>query len=318
MSPFPAVVPDRSSGLIAPRWPCPAAEDGRLWIVRLRLDDGTVVGALRQPSQGIKNMVLLGVEEASGRHVAVKIELTEGAVERERRALTWLAERGGPSPRVVTAARVVGDEYGGAPCLVSDRVVGEPPTTVDGWSRLGTALARLSEVQWQGGDDLPTLDHGEFLALHSSRVDDLAEALGRDLTEALPAVPPSYFGSPLILTHGDPGPGNFLDDGVEGTLIDWEDAQVAPRGLDLGRAIFIAYLGSGPAGYVATELGARAAAVKTGFVHNAKDWSPTKAELAWWFGVAGVQFAHLRYQRKGHPGVPPWLDAVGVLEAKRP
>lgn len=55
------------------------------------------------------------------------------------------------------------------------------------------------------------------------------------------------------MTHGDPGPGNFLDDGADGTLVDWEDAVVAPRGLDLGRASFIALLGSGPKGFVARD-----------------------------------------------------------------
>ena len=55
--------------------------------------------------------------------------------------------------------------------------------------------------------------------------------------------------APLVLTHGDPCPGNFLDDGRRGALIDWEEAQIAPRGLDLARAMFIALLGVGPSGY---------------------------------------------------------------------
>jgi aminoglycoside phosphotransferase (APT) family kinase protein len=178
---------------------------------------------------------------------------------------------------------------------------------------MGRALARLSRVPWQGSE-LTALDHGDFLALHQRRVVDLSRALGRDLRATLPATPAAYPESPLTVTHGDPGPGNFLDDGADGTLIDWEDALVAPRGLDLGRAIFIALIGSGPEGYVAQEQTARADAVADGFLAEA-DWSPDRAELAWWVSIAGVQFAQRRLERAGEPGVLPWREAVEVLES---
>lgn len=115
------------------------------------------------------------------------------------------------------------------------------------------------------------------------------------------------------MTHGDPEPGSFLDDGAPGTLVDWEEAQVSPRGLDLGRAAFIALLGSGPEGYVVEDQTARAGAVAAGFLAESGDWVPDADELVWWLGVAGVQFAHRRLERAGEPGVPPWLDAVAVL-----
>jgi hypothetical protein len=129
------------------------------------------------------------------------------------------------------------------------------------------------------------------------------------------------------VTHGDPGPGNFIDDGVEGTLIDWEDAVVAPRGLDLGRARFIALLGIGPEGWVGEEPVARAGdgedpvaradAIAAGFLAEI-DPCPDAEELAWWLGVAGVQFAYWRRERAGAPGVLPWLDAVAALESAFP
>lgn len=262
----------------------------------------------------MRHRVLFGIEESSGQEVAVKIELIPGALEPEHRALEWLTAQGGPSPRLRVAGTVdASGEHAGAACLVIDRVAGAPPTSAEGWGRLGRALARLSLVPGEGRE-LPTLDHRDFLRLHERRVDDLAEALGRDLREGLSAVPPAYAESPLTLTHGDPGPGNFLDDGLDGTLIDWEDAQVAPRGLDLGRAVFIALLGAGPEGFVGREHAARAGAVKAGFLAEADDRAPGEDEVSWWSSVAGVQFAHRRLERAGQPGVLPWLEAVAVLE----
>ncbi len=194
-----------------------------------------------------------------------------------------------------------------------DRVAGEPASSLPDWEGLGRALARLSRIPWQGSE-LTTLDHDDFLALHERRVEDLGRALGRDLGAGLPPVPPSYPASSLVMTHGDPGPGNFLDDGADGTLIDWEDALVAPRGLDLGRATFIALLGSGPEGFVARDHAARADAFLRGYLAEV-DGSPDQTKLDWWLSVAGVQFAHRRLERAGQPGVLPWLEAVKVLES---
>ncbi|HEY2053818.1 MAG TPA: aminoglycoside phosphotransferase family protein [Solirubrobacterales bacterium] len=280
----------------------------------LSLVDGTTITDLSRPSQGTRHRVLFGIEQSSGREVAAKIEMIPGALEPERRALEWLTAQGGPSPRLHAAGTLVADgEFPGAVCLVIDRAEGEAPRSSIGWERLGRALARLSLVPWQGSN-LTTFRHDAFLALHEQRIDELNQALRRDLGATLPAVPPAYPESPLTVTHGDPGPGNFLDDGADGTLIDWEDALVAPRGLDLGRAIFIALIGSGPEGYVARDQAARAEAVEQGFLAEA-DWSPDQAELTWWLSVAGVQFAQRRLERAGEPGVLSWQEAVTVLES---
>jgi Ser/Thr protein kinase RdoA (MazF antagonist) len=283
----------------------------------LRLTDGTTVTGLSEPPQGMRHRIFFGVEESTGREVAAKIELIDGALEPERRALEWLTSQGGPAPRLLAAGTLDDSgEFPGAACLVVDRAAGERPTTLESWSRLGRALARLSEVPWEGSG-LTTLDHRAFHDLHERRVAELGEALGRDLGASLPPLPRSYSESPMTVTHGDPGPGNFLDDGADGTLIDWEDAVVAPRGLDLGRARFIALLGVGPEGWVAEEPAARADAVAAGFRAEA-DPAPDTGELAWWLGVAGVQFAHRRLERAGAPGVLPWLDAVAALESALP
>ncbi len=285
----------------------------------LRFADGTTIRDLHRPPQGMRHRVLFGVEESSGREVAAKVELISGALEPERRALEWLTSQGGPAPRLRAAGPLADSaEHPGALCLVTDRVAGSAPTSTDGWGRLGAALARLALLPWEGSG-LPALDHDAFLRLHESRAAELGEEMRRDLHAALPAVPRAYADSPLTLTHGDPGPGNFLDDGADGLLIDWEDAVVAPRGLDLGRATFIALLGAGPEGFAAREHAARAGAVTAGFLAEAErspegSW-PNDDERRWWLAVAGVQFAHRRLERAGEPGVLPWLDAVTVLEA---
>jgi aminoglycoside phosphotransferase (APT) family kinase protein len=282
--------------------------------MELRLAEGMTITGVSRPPQGTRHRLLFGVEAASGREVAVKIELIAGALDPERRALEWLTSQRGPAPRLLAAGPLEGrGEYPGALCLVIERVAGASPTSVEGWGRMGGALAELSRLPWEGSG-LPTLDQGQFLALHERRVDDLGRALERDLRAALPGVPPTYAASPLTLNHGDPGPGNFLEAGGDGTLIDWEDAVVAPRGLDLGRVAFIALLGAGPEGYVDGDRAARADAVSAGFL-AAAGWSPADEELAWWLNVAGVQFAHRRLERAGEPGVLPWLDAIAVLES---
>ncbi len=126
-----------------------------------------------------------------------------------------------------------------------------------------------------------------------------------------PVVP----GSPrLVLTHGDPGPGNFLDDGGDGTLIDWEQAHVAPRGVDLARLVFIALLGAGPSGYLARDHRQRAQAAIRGYLSAlTADWRPSREESRWWTTVAGIQLVHRRWELGGRPA--PWEDAADVLRA---
>jgi aminoglycoside phosphotransferase len=279
----------------------------------LRLDSRLMIGELTRPPQGIRHRLLFGTEQRSGREVAAKIELIDGALERERRALEWLTEAGGPAPRLIGAGRVLGGEHAGALCLVTERITGGPATTLAAWERLGQAIAWLAEAS-PPRSELPALDHGAFLGLYRDWVETLAAATGRDLAAELPAVPSTYSTAPLVLTHGDPGPGNFVDDDSAGTLIDWEDAAVGPLGLDLGRATFIALLGAGPEGFVATEREARAAAARDGFL-AAVGRSPGEEERSWWLAVAGVQFAYWRLRREGRPGVPPWREALAVLDA---
>jgi aminoglycoside phosphotransferase (APT) family kinase protein len=115
---------------------------------------------------------------------------------------------------------------------------------------------------------------------------------------------------PLIVTHGDPGNGNYLESDTRAVLIDWEQAQVAPRGLDLARAIFIALLRAAHSDPGDLE---NARAVMAGYL-NSSNWNPTTSEMKWWLEVAGVQVVHNRWLRSDQPNVPPWQDAAVVLE----
>ena len=263
------------------------------------LDGGLRVTIEGQPPQGSKHTVLFGVLTDTGEAVVVKLEGISGALAREGAALEYLAVHDGPAPELkaagltdVSGERVV--------CLVVQHLQGTAPTSRDGWRRMGRALGRLAEPV-SGIERLPVLDRTRFGAEHAQRVRELGDCL----TATAAAIPdwPSLACAkvprpgPLVLTHGDPGPGNFLDNGRSGWLIDWEDAHVAPRGLDLARAVFIAWLGSGSAGFVGRDHDARAQAVVAGYLETVPGgWQPSINETRWWLAVAGVQFVHHRRQ----------------------
>jgi thiamine kinase-like enzyme len=113
------------------------------------------------------------------------------------------------------------------------------------------------------------------------------------------------------VTHGDPGDGNYLESDSRAVLIDWERAQVAPQGLDLARAAFIALLRAAQ-----SDSGDRenARAVIAGYL-DGSEWSPTTSELKWWLAVAGVQVVYNRWLRFDEPGKPRWQDAATILKA---
>jgi hypothetical protein len=287
------------------------------WVVlqRLAIDGGPIVELDGRPAQGTRHEIMFAVLADGGEPVVVKFERIQGALDRERAALAWLgAEAPGAAPALVAFgdASLDGDRVR---CLVTERCPGAPPATVEGWERMGGALGRLAEV---GHSDhrLPRLEPDEFVEEHAARVRELGARLDR-FVEAIPdwaaltqrALPTVVV---MVLTHGDPGPGNYLDTGSTGTLVDWEQAQIAPIGLDLGRLMFIALLGSGPEGYEAKDHHARCRAASRGYLHAVADhWCPTAAEIRWWLSVAAIQFIYDRWRGGGRPG--PWEQAAQVL-----
>src|ERR1700742_4052128 len=103
--------------MIAPTWrwstgiSSPTVEE-----MALRLTDGTTITGLSEPPQGVRHRIFFGVEERSGREVAVKIELIDGALEPERRALEWLTSQDGPVPCLLAAGTL--DDSGEHPGAV--------------------------------------------------------------------------------------------------------------------------------------------------------------------------------------------------------
>jgi hypothetical protein len=285
----------------------------------LGFGDDMQVEVTGRPPQGTRHEVLFGREVVSGDAVVIKLERIAGALETERCALTWLAAHAGPAPHLRSAARVSRPDGASRLCLVSDLAGGEAPQSEHAWGRLGVALAVLSDLAWRGSG-LRVYDHAEFLAGHQARVGDLGDVLSEVLNDVVDLdwlmSGPVPVTTPLVLTHGDPGPGNFLDDGERGTLIDWEEAQVAPLGLDLARAMFIALLGVGPTGYQGRDHARRSRAVSAAYLANVnRSWTPGASEMRSWLAVAAIQFAHRRWKRDGQPGVLPSGDAVETLTA---
>jgi aminoglycoside phosphotransferase (APT) family kinase protein len=281
---------------------------------RITIEGGPSVEVESRPAQGTRHEVLFGTLHGADEPVVVKLERVPGTLQREHQALQMLANRDGPAPRLLAAGTTIVDGER-LSCLITERRFGEPPTTDDGWRRMGRAFARLG-VAATSDHELPVLDHASFGRQHAQRAADLGDHLD-PLAQSIPdwhalvssEVPQP---SPLVLTHGDPGPGNFLDDGHDGALIDWEEAQVAPRGLDLARLAFIALLGSGPAGYQARDHHAHARAVSSGYLKALSEpWHPTVRDARWWTACAGIQFVHRRWQRGGRPA--PWQDAADIL-----
>lgn len=280
---------------------------------RIAIDGGPTILVEGRPAQGVKHEVAFGVIEETGKPAVVKFERIAGALERETMALEEVGALGGPVPRVLGSGTALVDGESFA-CLVTERRPGEAPTTADGWRRMGRAFGRLS-VPAAPGTRLPILDHAGFGEEHARRARELGARL-EPLAAAFPdwerlvsaEVPENC---PLVLTHGDAGPGNFLDDGGEGTAVDWEDAIVAPRGLDLARLVIIALLGGGPVGFEGRDHRQRADAAVDGYLDAlGGTWAPSESDARWWTTVGGLQYVHRRWQTGG-PG--PWEDAVDAL-----
>jgi hypothetical protein len=204
---------------------------------RLVIDGGPVIDLQGRPAQGTQHDVHFGVLSETRQPVVVKLERIPGALERERVALAWLGAHHGPAPRLLAGGRALlaGERV---VCLITERCDGVAPISLGGWSRMSRAHAHLARLRPPRAG-LPVLDRIMFGQHHSQRVRDLGtrlDQLRRSVPDWAQLISPEIPGpAPLVITHGDPGPGNYLDNDNQGTLIDWEHAHVAPRGLDIAR-----------------------------------------------------------------------------------
>lgn len=114
---------------------------------------------------------------------------------------------------------------------------------------LGRDYARLAALPTDGWP-LERVTVDEFARDHRLRLDLVAPMLRqREVDEIGAAIEHLATSSPpCVLTHGDPGSGNYLDHESGGTILDWETASVAPYGIDVGRGAFIALMDNGHTG----------------------------------------------------------------------
>ncbi len=274
-------------------------------ILVAELSDGYGVDHLEPAPTGLEHRVFFGVEAGSRNPVVLKLERIPGRLGVEHRALSWLYQKEVDVPRVHWfGTGRVGDEPF-ARCLVTERIDGKHAESPASWRRMGVALQRLEGAPWRGSD-LPIFEEAEFVSSHRDKI----TALGDRLAPAARCEPTPPLG-PLVVTHGDPGNGNYLESEKRAVLIDWERAHVAPRGLDVARAAFIGLLRAAHSG--SKDL-RHAQGVIAGYLERS-DWNPTTSEMKWWLEVAGVQVVHNRWLRSDQPEVPPWQEAAIVLEA---
>lgn len=272
----------------------------------IALSDGRLV-ELGEPSVGgSKNETRFG--RIGQQRVVVKIERTHGRPAEEERALRFLAAHRVRVPAVIGS----GITRDGRHFVVISREEGVSTSTPEGWERFGRDLAALLDVA-TAGCPFPFVTTAAFVADHHRRLqlvrpllrDDLADEISRAITQISSS-------TRLVVTHGDPGSGNYLDNATGGgILLDWETASVSPFGLDLGRAAFIGLLDLRRSG-IPGELVAA-------FIRGYTGRSPLAAQMSEelvraWITVAGLQFIHGRHTQPLLPERAPQV-AARVLES---
>jgi aminoglycoside phosphotransferase len=270
----------------------PMTADLRSWLrivalVALLLNDGRSVLLGDLTPGGSKNETRFA-ELSDGQQIVVKIQRSHGRLDVEERALIFLASSHVPAPTVVGAGLTeVGHRF-----LVITREQGARTNAPDGWGRLGRDLASLTEVSIDSCP-LERVSLAAFIEDHQKRLSVVADVIdGSLVAEIAAAIERVEASDRAVLTHGDPGSGNYLDTGRTGIIIDWETAFVGPFGLDAGRAAFIALMDLGRSGRPAALW----AALIDGYRNALDDPAELSDELLTaWTIVAGLQFIHGRF-----------------------
>lgn len=266
----------------------------------IALGDGRLVELGDLARGGSKNETRFGW--VGQRRVVVKIEGEHGRLADEERALRFLAAHGVPVPNVIGSGTREGRRL-----LVISYEAGVAPVTPEGWARCGRDFAALVDIPI-AGCPFPRTTTADFVADHRTRLQLVEPLLRADLVDEISgAIARIAGGDRLVVTHGDPGGGNYLESqtGV-GVLLDWETASVSPFGLDLGRAAFIALMDLWSSG-IPDQLA-------SAFVHGYTGRPPQTERVSGdllraWIIVGGLQFIHGRHTAPLTPDRTPQVAA---------
>lgn len=273
-------------------------------ISTLTLRDGQKVHLGDRTPGGSKNHTRYGTLD-NGRPVVVKVQATHGQLPREEAALTFATRQGLPTPTVVGS----GSTHDGDFFLVLTKETGIRTNQPDGWQRMGRDYARLASASITDCP-LPTIRPEDFAADHAERLNTIKSFLsGQARDEIREAIRHFATTCDLVLTHGDPGSGNYLDHQPGGTILDWETAAVAPFGIDAGRAAFIAILDNDHTG-IPDQL--HAAFVRGYRAALPAEQSLSDETLHAGILIAALQFIHGRHTQLLRPDRTPQM-AVDAL-----
>jgi aminoglycoside phosphotransferase len=273
----------------------------------IALSDGRLVELGESAANGSKNETRFG--RLNGQPVVVKTQRSHDNPREEELALRFLNRAGLRVPQVIGSGTAVD----GRPLLVISRESGSHSETPEGWERFGRDLAALLDVP-VAGCPFRRVSASDFVADHHERLVQVRQLLTHAQMSAIEdSLTRVGVIDRLVVTHGDPGTGNYLDAGDDqraGVLLDWETATVSPIGLDLGRAAFICMLDLRRSG-ISDQL---VPALIRGYTQRSELSAQTGGALLHaWVIVAALQFIHGRHTRPLVPERTPQA-AAKVLE----
>jgi len=271
----------------------------------VRLAGGRRLRVLGPLTEGRSYDVFEVLDEADGRRLVAKVDRRgTGRLDHEHAVLRLLAGSGVPAAAPVGLDRVAGAGYR---CLLLEHHPGAAPDDPAGYRRWGADLARLSTLDWRAAGwpvrRARPIDAAGLQAQHLATVRRLHRYLG-ELAATVGAV--RIPATPVVLTHGDPAPANYLYHAGRGVLLDFELTRPAPRGIDVARAALVLRL---------TCPDERWEPALREFLRGYRSrvgWSPAE-HWQTWLAVAGVQLLAWRVAARRQPRTPPWQGVITAL-----
>ncbi|MBO0880886.1 MAG: phosphotransferase, partial [Mycobacterium sp.] len=176
--------------------------------------------------------VVLELESSAGEKLAVKIDTAvEPSALWGAHTQDWVSRRAsGIAPKIrKTKAGALAVHSDGSRIVVSDWVSGTSPRAPEDWWHVGSALARLHQIE---------LAHNSFGVPYAAAVDELSRDFAGDsctaAAESLIARIADLPLTPIAVIHGEPAASNLKIAAAGAMLLDWDQAGVGAVVLDLG------------------------------------------------------------------------------------